>query len=360
MGIQQIKPGVFFLDVRAWSAGRQYRKREQFEGGNNAAKMRFFQIKKELQQRAQDEARSLTLSEFQTLNEVLDFYCQNNDLSKSRADCYFRRLREIGATPLYNLSRVFKDFIRLQKNDAAINTGKRLSCAAINKLKVFAMAALNYAVQEEKIPENPLKGIRKEKEKPREIVLTPEQEAELLRVTAQEAPDNLPYVQYCLVIPCRKGELVRAPKSFYNRFTNKITIPGIYTKNGRACVKPVFPGLVEYFRNIPEDCPWLFYRYEAGQYKPLGNIHKSFKRCASLAGMPWLRQHDLRHVAVLKLIEAGNPREWVMSVAGWASDMLKVYFNRPGDEAAALIRFPETVLTAVHFTGEKDKNAVSA
>ncbi len=338
--MKQIKPELWFLNVRVWLDGKEYRTREEFHGGKKAAEARFSEIKKTLQERAEVKSGSLTVTDFTTFNEALDFYCQNKDLSKSRADCYLNKLREIGNTPIETLSKVFKEFIRIERSNHARNTGKVLSEGAINKLKVFAIAALNYAAREERIKENPLKNIRKEPEQPRRVIISPSDERRLLEAINDVSPHIYSFVKYCLSVPCRKGELIRAPKAFYNRFRNTITIPAENTKNGRECIKPIPPEMTEYFRaGIPEDCSWLFYRFEAGCYKPIGNIQKAWARAIKKAGLEGLRIHDLRHYAVTKLIDAGNPRQWVMSVAGWSTDMLKVYYNQHGDAVAEKIKF---------------------
>jgi integrase len=342
MSMKLIKPNVWFLNVRVWKDGTEYRKREELHGGKKAADARYAELLKELRERADAKSGSLTVTDFTTFNEALDFYCQNNDLSKSRADCYFRKLREIGNTPIETLSKVFKEFIRIERTNHARNTGKVLSEGAINKLKVFAIAALNYAAREERIKENPLRNIRKEPEEPRRVIIAPSDEKRLLEAIQEVSPHIYYFVKYCLSVPCRKGELIRAPKDLYNRFRNTITIPAVNTKNGRECIKPIPPDMQEYFREgIPEECPWLFYRFEAGRYKPIGYIQKAWMRAVKKAKLEGLRIHDLRHYAVTKLIDAGNPRQWVMSVAGWSTDMLKVYYNQHGDSVADKIKFLE-------------------
>jgi integrase len=360
MSMKQINPGTWLLDIRVWRDGKEYRRREEFQGGKKAATARSTEIRKELQERAaKEEPRSLTVADFSTFNEVLDFYLQNNDLSKSRAESYFKRLRSIGATPLENLSKVFKEFIRIEREGHSLRTGEYLTVASVNKLKVFANAALNFAVKEERIKENPLRGVSKEKETPRWVTLTLENEKKLLEAVKAVSPAIVPFIDYAVDVPCRKGEMLRAGRECFDAFSNTITLPGSLTKNGRPCTKPVPASLVQYFRSNPS--PWLFYREEKGEYKPLGFIQKAWERAVKVAGLNEMRDqegkpigalrlHDLRHHAVSKLIAAGNPRSYVIAVAGWSNDMLSIYWNTPEKEIAQSIVFQRKPDTSTgHF-----------
>jgi integrase len=367
MSMKQTGEDQFFLDVRVFKHGKQYRQRETFSGCRKNAERRYHALKEELQTAAEHGQRSLTVADFCTFNEVIDFYLANNDLSKSRADSYFDRLKTIGATPLDRLSKVFKEFIRLERKSNSSRTGKPFTVAAINKLKVFATAALNYAVKEERIGENPLKGISKEREKPRWVTLTMEQEDDLLKAVKDVSPSILPFVSYSLEVPCRKGEMLRAGGECFDTFSKIITLPGSLTKNEEPCSKPVPESMVQYFRSNPS--PWLFFREKEGEYRPLGFIQKEWEAAVKKAGLEnlqdqegkpigALRVHDLRHHAVSKLIAAGNPRSYVIAVAGWKHDMLSIYWNTPQKEIAQSIVFhPKLVHSLVHSEALQTKIA---
>ena len=366
MSMKQLKPDTWLLDVRVYKGALQYRKRETFIGGKKDAEGRYQELRKELKQRAKGE-RSLTVEDFRTFKEVLDFYLENKASPKSRADSYFKRLRTIDATPLDRLSKVFKEFVRLERKSCSSRTGEPLTDAAINKLKVFASAALNYAVEEEKIQENPLKGIKKDDEKLRWIILDRAQERALLDAVKEVSPAILPFVTYIVDVPCRKGEMLRAGNKCFDNFSNTIEIPGNLTKNGEPCAKPVPAGMVQYFRANPS--PWLFYREERGEYKPLGFIQKAWGRAVKRAclddlqdndgnSIGALRIHDLRHHAISKLIAAGNSRSNVIAVSGWKHDMLSVYWNFKDTEIAKSIVFQEKPYTqTVHFPEIASKTA---
>jgi integrase len=59
-------------------------------------------------------------------------------------------------------------------------------------------------------------------------------------------------------VPCRVGELIPARREQYSPFTGTIYIPD--SKTGKPLNKPVLREMQEYFRNIPVESPWLFYK----------------------------------------------------------------------------------------------------
>jgi integrase len=115
--------------------------------------------------------------------------------------------------------------------------------------------------------------------------------------------------------------------------------------------------MMDYFRAIPLQSPWLFYREEKGEYLPLGDFRKAWKRCLKLAGISDFRVHDTRHISASRLLDNGTPEQVVMQVAGWNSNMLKTYYHRAGIKALDLVRFLFRKGTPrVHFPDEKDDN----
>ena len=49
--------------------------------------------------------------------------------------------------------------------------------------------------------------------------------------------------------------------------------------------------------------------------------------------------HDLRHVAATRMVNDGTPEQVVMQVAGWKTNLLRVYYNRNPMKALELVRF---------------------
>jgi len=95
--------------------------------------------------------------------------------------------------------------------------------------------------------------------------------------------------------------------------------------------------MVDYFNNIPEDCPWLFYRKARSGYYPLVSIQRAWTDVRKRAGFPDLRLHDLRHVSVTDLADGNVPERIIMSIAGWRENMLHVYYKRQGKKSAEAV-----------------------
>jgi hypothetical protein len=61
------------------------------------------------------------------------------------------------------------------------------------------------------------------------------------------------------------------------------------------------------------------------------------------------------------LISAGNARQLVMDVAGWSTDMLRIYYNQPESLAANTIKFlPRPDSDRTHVQEEPGKVVKSA
>ena len=125
-------------------------------------------------------------------------------------------------------------------------------------------------------------------------------------------------------------------------FRNAIRVRNGTTKNDQGCWKPVPPDMVAYFRSIPTQCPFLFYRFEKGSYRPLGDFKKAWKRCLRLAGIQGFRFHDSRHISATNLLDNGTPEQVVIAVAGWKTNMLRTYYHRSGKKSLELVRFTAT------------------
>jgi integrase len=162
--------------------------------------------------------------------------------------------------------------------------------------------------------------------KAREAFLSQEERDRLLDVIRKEKPFLEPIIRFMLQVPCRAfSELANAKVNQLRDNNTVIFIPT--SKNGDALYKPIPADMVDYFNSIPSGCDYLFFRQVGDRYLPLNNLRHAFEHCRKLAGLPDLRIHDLRHVAVTNLITRGVPTQVLMKVAGWRSDQTKTYCN---------------------------------
>ena len=104
--------------------------------------------------------------------------------------------------------------------------------------------------------------------------LSSSEELRVLNAIRQYRPYLLPFTEYCLEVPCRKSELVKAKREQYNPFTGTIYIPD--SKADISIYKPVPESLKSYFNSIPSDCPYLFFKQSKnGKHHPLSDFKKS-------------------------------------------------------------------------------------
>jgi integrase len=227
----------------------------------------------------------------------------------------------------------------LLKKSNVQRTGKPITNATTNRYLAWSKAALNFAVKHELIKDNPLCRFDKLKEIPRDVILTDIDKRHLLNVIDKEAPHLSAIVRFALQVPCRKSELVNMKIDDLDLFNNVIRVHNGKTKNGAGIWKPIPPDMQSYFRTIPAESQYLFYRQEKDGYHGLGDFKNAWLRCLRIAGINDFRFHDTRHCSASALIDNGTPEQVVMSIAGWKTNMLRVYYNREPKKTLELVRF---------------------
>jgi integrase len=106
-------------------------------------------------------------------------------------------------------------------------------------------------------------------------------------------------------------------------------------------------GLRPGFQAIPSGCKYVFYRQDKNGYHGLGDFKNAWRRCLKIAGVNNFRFHDTRHCSASALIDNGTPEQVVMSIAGWKTNMLRVYYNREPKKTLDLVRFDRKCDSAV-------------
>lgn len=363
MAITKIGQNLWKIKVCVRVPGKAHpaNKQETFFGSKTDAEQRKSEIVKELR------SGNSSLTTLKTFAELLDLYVLKKGASFSKGQHQKVDLlkRELGTVALFQFPERFEKYLTLIKQSTHVRKGELVfkSPATINRHIKIARAAYNVAVNLEMIDRNPITVTRFPviEEKPRDRYLTEEEEANLLKVIEEHRPHILPIVKYSLLVPCRKGELIFAKKEQYNPFTNTIFIPE--SKAGVAIHKPVPESMKEYFKSIPEDCEYLFYR-KLGKtqfnerYVAIGDFSYAFNYCLGKAGLKDFRIHDLRHRAVTSLIEVGNNEHNVADIAGWKSTrMLKTYRHINTLKSAQSIRFESSASKVISLQTSDYKSA---
>lgn len=337
LNIDRIGPREWFIDVRTNRHGKEQRRRETFHGTQAQAESRYLEIRQELRHgKPIHNGQGL-----KTFGEVLALYREKSPpFGLPHEYRYGQLMRHLGAVPLPAFCDRLDALIKTLKTSPC-RMGKPLADASINRLMQMVRAAFNLAVRMERLERNPVSRARcpKLREVPRDRVLTGTETQRLLEVVTKEAQHLLAIVRFALQVPCRKSELVRMEKPDLDLTHNAIRVRNGTTKNDEGCWKPIPPDMVAYFNAIPEGCSFLFYRVDRGVYRPLGDFKTAWLRCLRLADVRDFRFHDTRHISATNLLDNGTPEQVVMQVAGWKTNMLRIYYHRNGKKSLGLVRF---------------------
>ena len=142
MSIEALSPGAWRLDVNLKKNGREYRKRETFNGSKGAAVARSFELKRDLKARAKAETSSLKSSEIVTFGQALEWYF------RVKKDCLvsetaFNRMKDdLGHVRLTEIKPKFKEYWLCLRRTRSRQTGEFLSASTVNHYTVMAKAAL--------------------------------------------------------------------------------------------------------------------------------------------------------------------------------------------------------------------------
>jgi len=161
-------------------------------------------------------------------------------------------------------------------------------------------------------------------------------------------------VRFALAVPSRKSELLNLKRDDLDLINSAVRVRHENAKGDNGSWKPIPPELIDYFRTLPNDTEYLFFKKDfAGRAIKLGNFRRAFSRCLKIAGLTGFHFHDTRAISATNLLNAGNPEQIVCQVAGWKSgNMIKTYYRKDGLQAAQSIvfldkNFPKTG----HLTG---------
>lgn len=340
MGISKIGPNIWFIKARVVVPNPDPRKKrddrrrqEEFTGTKAQAEERFLTLRAELRGQ-RPEAR--------TFGDLLATYLESRgSLTGSQASVYKSLHRDLGAVAIPELGRALKQYHALLKSMPSKRTGRRYSAAGLNRPRTMVAAVLNLSFKTSVISEVPLNAANwpKAKEIPRDRFLDALEAQRLLNTVEAEAPHLIWIARFALLVPCRKSELVNMTPADLDLFHNAIRVHNGTTKNEDGAWKPIPPELVPYFRSIPPESPFLFFRQVKGEFRPLGDFKRAWGRCKRLAGIKNLHFHDTRHIAATNMVDAGTPERVVMDVAGWRTNMLSTYYKSSSKRALTLVRF---------------------
>lgn len=335
MALNKIGPNLWQIKVSVRVPGQDNptKKREQFTGTKTEAEARTVDLI-----RAIKNSCSLTPQTISTFSEALILFREKRG-PFSPTHC--RKVdfidNELGHILLAQLPDRFEQYLRILKSTPV--RGKKRSNASTNRHIEIVRAVFGLLVDLEIIVKNPITKFRfpKGEEKARDRYLNDDERLRVINAIREHRPYILPIIQYMLLVPCRKMELVAAKKDQYNPFTATIYIPD--SKADIPIYKPVPDEMKDYFNSIPSVCPWLFFRHDVDGYHSVGTMQKPWVYCLKKAGVQNARMHDLRHISATDLYQAGNPERMIMDIAGWKTPMLSTYRHKDSFKSAQNIQF---------------------
>ena len=346
--VQKLSKGRYLVRVRVRRNGVQVQRKRIIDGTQEAAEALYVELKKEIREGA---SSLISERENSTFNDAIAVYLDKKSVSFSHRHKIDTLKEVLGNVELGFVADRFEKYLKLYRTRPTCRK-KLPGNHSVNRMVEIVRAVFNLLRDLNFWKgENPISKARfpKLKEIPRDVILTDEDKLTLLNTVDREAAHLSAIVRYALQVPCRRSELVNMRREDLDIFGGVIRVRNGTTKNEMGCWKPIPPDMVDYFRTIPKESEFLFYRRGSnGEYLPLGNFKTAWKRVLRLAGVKNFRFHDTRHNAATALVDNGTPEQVVMTVAGWKTNMLRVYYNRSPKKALELLRFsPDRVPNCV-------------
>jgi len=338
MSITEIGLDTWALNIRVFRDGTEHRHRSTFKGSRRSAQKLHDERLRALRVRAEQSSSSFSVK---TFGEALDYYEQRHPAPS--AVTYLRRLRaDLGGVRISELRSRWDRWAALV-SETPTRYGRLPSPATMNRYLGWARAGLSYCEKRQVGPANPLKCFEKSRETPRDVRFSEIDERHLLNAVDATAPYLSALVRFALAVPVRLSEALAMQKADVDLFGGYIRSRIGTMKGGRmAALKPIPPCPVvrHHLQNLPTDCEAVWYRREEAGNVPIVSFMGAWLACTKAAGLPGLRFHDLRHVAVTRMLNAGTPAQAVMQIAGWTSPaMIQNYYRLDGAQALRLVRF---------------------
>lgn len=317
-GIRRLSTRTFLLDVNVRDQGR---KREIFEGTLHEARVRLSVLKKVVKNKL-PESGSL---KFQTVREVLQYYHDQHfgklPRAKSCKSIYRELLEVFGDCKLSKFTKEdFNKWLSEKQNGSGEST---LRPATINNYIKTLKSAFNYCIANTKQLEiNPIQQVKILAE---ENIQRKTINFNQFLALYNEMPDHLkPWLEFIYKVPTRRGEVIslRNPEDI-DIENRKLYLPDerSKTKKGRALHMPA--SMMDYFRNIPSESKWVFYRPEKTDigmvYHPLDGkgVYQALRRVAKRLNMDGIHVHMFRRTAAVNMMKAGINLNVIQQAGGW-------------------------------------------
>src|SRR5579871_804806 len=317
--------GGYFLDYSVLEGGIEKRKRVRL------GQVPLAQAKKVLALHMQEivERKFLNVENTATFGEAADSFLA---YSRARRKTFKNDSQIVGRLKAFfgnrSLESLNLDLVeafiaeRMDKGNRQFE-GKALAGTIVNHDIGILKSIIHRAFLNGLIEKNPIRGVKKFKETPRDRVLEPE---EYQRLLDQCRPHVKAMVQLAYLTGMRRGEILGLRWDQVDLSNKVIVLEAADTKTQEKREVPLSATLLELFKRIPKTLgsPYVF-TYKGERIK---SIKTAFLRACRAAGIPNFRFHDLRHCAVTNLRKAGVSDTVIMSISGHKTYAMFKRYNR--------------------------------
>ena len=231
--------------------------------------------------------------------------------------CLLRILRQhFGPCKIKAISHGQIERYRIVRLQTPTKHGKQRTIAAVNRELSILRKVFNVAKRNRWIIENPFHCgdplIRPGDERPRERILTREEEARLLDACTGPRAYLRPVIICAIDTGMRRGELLKLRWSDIDQSNRVIKVQALNTKTMRE-------RFVMMTERVLHELQWL---YEQNRDEAMlvfgvtGSIKKAFGTARRLAGLNDVHFHDLRHTAASRLAASNIPIAEIARVLG--------------------------------------------
>ena len=269
----------------------------------------------------------------------------------------FRQILEVltnhfGKSRIRSIAYSDIDLFRTARLNTKTKRGTQRAIATINRELALLRRVLNVAMRNGWIVRNPFNSgeslIHPGDEKPRERILTIEEEERLLAACSGPRAHIRPIIIAALDTGMRIGEILKLVWDDVDFDNRLITVRAFNTKTMR----------MRYLATTPRLLSALIDVYEKSSKCPTDlvfgikdTVKTAFNSARTLAGLPDVRIHDLRHTAATRLVQGHIPLSEVGRVLGHTQANTTFRYVNANVETA---RRAADVLASFSLTGEQE------
>ena len=232
--------------------------------------------------------------------------------------CLLRILRQhFGTCKIKTISHGQIERYRIVRLQTPTKHGKQRTIAAVNRELSILRKVFNVAKRNRWVIENPFHCgdplIRPGDERPRERILTREEEARLLDACTGQRTYLRPVIICAIDTGMRRGEILKMRWQDVDLRNRMIQVQALNTKTLRE-------RKVYMTERLAYELQWLYDQSEKNDtilvFGIEGSIKKAFGTARRLAGLSDVHFHDLRHTAASRLAASNIPIAEIARVLG--------------------------------------------